>query len=377
MRRHHGLRCYISDLPPEWHPAHGVANTSAEVRRSVNPRRRVWLVVAVIVVVIGTTASVLGARAVARNDGQKSQQTAVTSSVEVAGTLKVTIQHEQDLAVSAGAFVIGNPTATQAQFQQWTSSVHAFERYPEVVGIAEIVLVPATQLSAFAAHAMADPTGPLAADGTFQVSPAGARPYYCFETLAQAHSGQLVPPAGFDVCDTELGPGLMSARDSGQGTYLPYGTGSSQLLVVGTPIYSGGVVPATVQARRDAFIGWVGTEILPSVILSTALVGQEGIAVAFHYQNGTDSDTFKADSAPAGAQSRMVNLHNGWRVQTFSSVTEGRVLANPNALGSMLGGILVSLLLGVLIYVLGTSRSRAVVLVHERADQLRYQALHD
>jgi diguanylate cyclase (GGDEF)-like protein len=36
-----------------------------------------------------------------------------------------------------------------------------------------------------------------------------------------------------------------------------------------------------------------------------------------------------------------------------------------------------SLLLGTLLYVLGTSRSRAVQVVHERTDQLRHQALHD
>jgi diguanylate cyclase (GGDEF)-like protein len=43
----------------------------------------------------------------------------------------------------------------------------------------------------------------------------------------------------------------------------------------------------------------------------------------------------------------------------------------------MLGGILLSLLFASLIYVLGTGRSRALLLVHERTDQLRYQALHD
>jgi diguanylate cyclase (GGDEF)-like protein len=43
----------------------------------------------------------------------------------------------------------------------------------------------------------------------------------------------------------------------------------------------------------------------------------------------------------------------------------------------LLGGIALALLLGVLVYVLGTSRSRALVLVDERTNEPRHQAFHD
>jgi diguanylate cyclase (GGDEF)-like protein len=360
-----------------WSPVLDAPSTKTEGLGLVSRRRNAWLAAAALVVAIGTTASVLGARAVAHNDSQKTRETSVTSSIEIASTLNLAIQHEQDLAVSAGAFVVGNPAATQAEFHQWTNSVRAFERYPELQGLAELVLVPASQLNAFAAQAVADPSGPLASDGTFQVIPAGARPYYCFAALSQSRSPTLATSAGIDYCDTPLGPGFMESRDSGVGTYVPYGAGKSEALGIGTPIYRGGIVPTTVQARRDTFIGWVGTQILPSVILSTALQGHPDTAVAFHYDSGSTNATFKAGSAPTGAQSTTVSLNNGWHVQTFEAVATGGVLANPTALATMLGGILLSLMLGVLIYVLGTSRSRAVLLVHERTDQLRHQALHD
>jgi hypothetical protein len=81
---------------------------------------------------------------VARNDGQKSRQASVTTSIEIASMLKLAIQRQQDLAVNAGAFVIGNPTASQAQFDQWASSNRLFERYPELEGIAEVEMVPAS-----------------------------------------------------------------------------------------------------------------------------------------------------------------------------------------------------------------------------------------
>jgi len=335
------------------------------------------LAVAALLVVVGTVGSFLAARPVTQNAAQRSRQAFVTATREIASTLKLAIQDEQDLVVDAGAFFADNPDTSQAEFLQWTSSIHAFERDPELLGIAEIVMVPASQLSAFVARALADPPGPLAADGAFQVVPPGNRPYYCFEAVSQSRSAQQAPSAGVDYCDTELGPGFLKARDSGQGAYLPYRAGTQTELGVGIPIYAGGSVPTTVQARRVAFIGWTGVQVLPNVLLATALDGHPNTAVAFHYGSGSSKVTFKAGRAPAGAQSITISLHNGWHVQTFGAVTGSGVLANDNSLWLLLGGIALSLLLGALIYVLGTSRSRALLLVNERTGQLRHQALHD
>ena len=123
------------------------------------PRRHVWLVVAALIVAIGTTASALSAEVVGGNDGQRSRQASTTAAVEIAATLQLALQREQDIAVDTGAFVIGNPTASQAQFQQWVSSDQVFQRHPELVDIGEVVLVPAAQLNAFAVHAQADQIG--------------------------------------------------------------------------------------------------------------------------------------------------------------------------------------------------------------------------
>ena len=68
-------------------------------------RRYLWLTAAVLVVLLGAIGSVLGARAVAQDDEQNAHQAFGTSSASVASTLNLTIQHEQDLSVSAGAFV--------------------------------------------------------------------------------------------------------------------------------------------------------------------------------------------------------------------------------------------------------------------------------
>ncbi len=339
------------------------------------PPLPIWLLAAALVMV-GTLGSFLGARAVARSQAQHSRESFLATSTEIASTLKLAIQHEQDLVVSAGGFAVRDPNATQAEFVQWTSSVRAFERYPEVVGVAELALVPSSQLSAFSSRAIADPTGPLAADGTFQVTPPGNRPYYCLATATQSRTPSTTP-AGFDFCDTELGPQLLKARDSGQAAYVPYGTGKSAELVLGTPVYRGGAVPGTVQARRDAFIGWTGTSILPSVVLATALADHPSTAVSLRYGTGPSAVAFRAGSPPSGAQSAVIGLGNGWHVQVSGTASGDGTFTDRYALALLLAGIVVSLSLGIVLYVLGTSRSRALQLVRERTDELHHQAFHD
>jgi len=340
----------------------------------VHQRRSVWLAAAAVLIAIGTVGSFLAAGAVAQSNDQRSRQAFVSSSSEVASTVKLALQHEEDLVVSAGAFLTDNPNATQAQFLQWTNSVRAFERYPELQAIAELVLVPASQLSAFVARF--EPT-PSQGSGAFQVLPPGSRPFYCLTTDAQSRSAGVAAPADIDYCAANSGVEFLKTRDSGQGTYVPYVAGKSVELGVGTPIYRGGVTPASVEARRQTFIGWIGTQIIPAVVLATARQADPDAAVTLSYHQGDARASFRAGTALAGAQSVTISLHNGWEVQTFDMVGGGSVLSNWTTVALLLTGILVSLLLGSLIFVLGTGRSRAVGLVHERTDQLRHQAFHD
>ena len=97
----------------------------------------------------------------------------------------------------------------------------AFQRYPELQGISELTMVPASQLSAFAARDQLDPPGPMSASGTLQVSPPGYRPSDCPETVSQSRATQLALPAGTDYCTTSLGPQFLKARDTGEALSFP------------------------------------------------------------------------------------------------------------------------------------------------------------
>jgi diguanylate cyclase (GGDEF)-like protein len=355
------------------------ATPSLEVpsAEQVKRRRGVWAAGAALLVVLGTTGSLFAAGALARDGSQKSHQSFALASAEVASTLKLDIQHEQDLVVSAAGFVVSDPNATQTEFVRWADAVHALQRYPELTGFGESVIVPASQLAAFEARAVADPAAPLGPGGTFQVIPPGNRPFYCFTRFGQVRKARDGVSAGYDYCAGDSAPASLAARDSGQGDYVPIKYGKVTWLGVETPVYRGGAVPSTVASRRACFVGWIGMSVVPKVVLDTALESHPGTAVQLSYGGGTSKVVFGDGRAPANAEHVMINLHNGWTVETFAAVTGAGVFADEGSLAFFLAGVALSVLLGLLGFVLGTSRARALSLVSEKTGELRHQALHD
>jgi diguanylate cyclase (GGDEF)-like protein len=343
-------------------------------------RKSTLAAVAALLVLAGALASVLGARAVARSNADKARLAFHLASAEIASTLTLAIQHEEDLVVNASAFVSGNPNTSAADFDRWAESVDAMRRYPELQNIGLVTLVPASRLGAFKTHIAANPVRPLGPQSVgpreaLQITPAGSRPYYCFAVAGLARSAATYIPAGVDYC--ALAPTLIAGRDSGLASYAPFIDGATTTLGVETPVYRGGVVPSTVPARRRAFVGWLGELLVPKVVLGRALGGHPNVAVRFRYQSPYSSVAFTSGAAPAGAQRTTIDLRNGWTVQSFGAAVAGGVFGNLNSLLLLIGGSLLSLLLGLLVLILGTGRRRALSLVREKTRELSHQALHD
>ncbi|MEA2148403.1 MAG: two-component system, NtrC family, sensor kinase [Solirubrobacteraceae bacterium] len=323
-----------------------------------------WRISAALLLVVGVSLSLLGAHAVARNEANASRDALGETSAEIATTLQLAILHEEDLIVGAGGFVVGTPNASNAQFGQWVRSVRALQRYPELLGIAHLVLVPASDLPAFAAGALRDPTGPLGADGTYHVVPPGTRPFYCLAVGGVGRDGQGAFAPGFDFCaDPAVGGSALAARDSGVSAYLPIRNGATTYLAVHTPVYRGGRTPATIAGRRAAFLGWLGMSLLPGVVLDRALSGHPHMAVTFRYHAGPSRAVFRAGKAPSDAESTTIDLHNGWTVQTGGAVQGGWILHGWHALGVLIGGIALSVLLCLLE---GSRRRRRLAQTEER-----------
>ena len=343
-------------------------------------RRGIWGALTAALVLGGILASVLGARAVARTDSERARLGFHLSSNEIASTLKLAIQHEEDLVVAASAFAAGNPKVSPTEFDRWAQSVQALQRYPELDNIGLVALVPAARLPAFEKRIAAEPVQPLGphtapSHAAFQILPQGNRPYYCFAVAGLSRSIATYLPSGVDYC--ALAASLIRSRDEALTSYAPFIDGTATTLGVETPVYRRGIAPTTVAARRRAFVGWLGELLVPDVVLGRALEGHPDTAVRFSYDSGESHVVFTAGAAPSSPQTTTIALHNGWTVQSFGAPVDGGVFADRNALTLLFGGSLLSLLVGLLVVVLGTGRTRALTLVREKTRELSHQALHD
>ena len=128
--------------------------------------------------------------------------------------------------------------------------------------------------------------------------PPGNRPFYCLtEGSISSNLQSTQVPAGFDYCAASATSGLiLSPRDSGRGIYFPYTNGKKTELVINTPVYQGGVVPATFAERRRAFLGSIGTDVLPKVLFGPRFAGPPRHDGRLRYHAGSSKVMFRAAS---------------------------------------------------------------------------------
>jgi diguanylate cyclase (GGDEF)-like protein len=343
-------------------------------------RISIWAATTALLVIAGIVASVLGAKAVARSDADKARLSFNLSSAEIASTLKLAIQHEEDLVVSASAFVTEHPNASAAEFDIWAESVHAMQRYKELQDIGLVTMVPAGRLAAFQTRMLAHPLRPLGPRSlgpveSPEVLPSGDRPFYCLAVAGLARNAKTYLPGGLDYC--ALAPTLVATRETGLSSYAPFVAAGNSALAVETPVYRGGTTPATVAGRKRAFLGWLGELLVPKVVLARALEGHPKMAVSFHFDSAESHVAFASGEIAHGDQHSTINVRNGWSVQSFAPKPSSGIAGNLHALTLLIGGTLVSLMFGLLGLVLGTGRRRALALVREKTRELSHQALHD
>jgi diguanylate cyclase (GGDEF)-like protein len=332
-----------------------------------------WAALAALCVAAGAVGSVLGAHAVARTDAAKARLTFPRTSAEIASTLKSAIQHEEDLVISASTFFASNPKASGPEFDAWARWAQPLRRYPELENLGFVALVRAPDLAAFEAritgHALkpitslgVKPLKPLTprsvspAGGGLRIIPAGTRPYYCFGVAELARSRSKAQPAGLDYCARTSG--LPLSRDSALIRYAPVSVGQTKASRVDTPVYRGSVPPATIVGRRGALVGWLREVLVPGVVLQQALRGHSDYAAHLRYRTSSWNLAFNSGTPQSGAQSRTIDLHNGWIVRTLGPSPAGAsVLTDGNALALLIVGCLLSALLGVLVFLLGSDRA--------------------
>jgi diguanylate cyclase (GGDEF)-like protein len=333
-------------------------------------KRYFWMAVASLVVAIGIGTSVFGF-SVVRGGSSRAQKAFTTSTGQIASQMRLALQHEQDLVTSTESFIIGDPHPTPDQFTSWATQTGVLARYPELRGLAVIAYVRASQLKAYAAGVTDNPDTP------FSVVPPGRHSYYCFLPVEIGRSASENYPVNFNLCTGAVGRKFLAARDSGISAAVPYKVGKTQTLALEVPIYTTGAVPPTVAARRRDFVELVGINVLPNMLVRSALHGHPGTALSLRYGTGASSVVFSGGHAGVGERSLTVQLHDGSSIETRQVLSGAGPLGSLGGLPLLAGGIALSLLLGALIFVLGAGRARSMGLADKRTGELEFQALHD
>ena len=317
-------------------PTGGESRLFGRIAARMHRRRNVWGALTAALVLGGILASVLGARAVARGDSGRAQLSFHLASSQIASTLKLAIQHEEDLVVAASAYVSSTPHTSPVEFDRWVGSVHAMQRYPELLDLGLLTIVPEQRLAAFEARIAAEPVEPLGpgtapAPAPLEILPQGKRPYYCFAVAGMARSKATYLPAGLDYCalatslaviprhgrkqlcavqrrsphDPRRRDAAVPRRAASPPRWRPAGASSS----VGSPSPCSRDGPA---ARARGPHRHRGALQLRLGLLARGLLGGHAAA---RRQRPTE-----------------INLHNGWTVQTFGPPVASGVFSDTNAL---------------------------------------------
>lgn len=280
----------------------------------------VWAAAALLVAAAGALGSVLGARAVAHSDSANARTAFVRTSQSIASTLNLAIRHQEQLTVSASTYLSAHPRASYSDFKAWARWARTHSLYPELDAL---------------------------------------------DLLTPAHPS----------------PELLLARDGGSTVYRPVRSARGSALAVETPVYRGTATPRSLPGRRAAFVGWLREVLIPGVVLREALVGDPGyqaslshrgvavggVAVGGVAAGGVAVGGVAAGGVPAsllyasgshqpGGQSASTHVSGGWTVTTFAAPVAAGVFVDGDALTVLTGGVLLSALLGVLVFLLGAPR---------------------
>src|ERR1700761_5930160 len=121
-------------------PSPALADGSPEggPRRRVSARR---IALAAVCVVGGVLGSVLGAGSIASHDGSTAVSGFQQSSTAIASSLKLSVQREEELTVSASTFFARNPKASPEEFATWVKWAQTVRRFPELENLGLVAIV--------------------------------------------------------------------------------------------------------------------------------------------------------------------------------------------------------------------------------------------
>jgi PAS domain S-box-containing protein len=270
--------------------------------------------------------------------------------------------------------------------RQWSNYVEGLslqQRYPDMVGLGFADETTALQLAELQ-RMMRD-----GGEGMLSVWPHGVRERYApvlyMEPLTHANAASI----GYDLYSDPLRRAAMDeARDSGQPRLSgrvrvpgePGGAGAKPALVLFLPVYRAGDRPATVEARRESLQGWVYAPFHVDDMIDEALrkTPQRLRLRIVDASEGAAAHDILHEDPPGPADITAFRATNSleaygrkWRLDFESKPRAALAGRLRNLRGTLVAGVLASLLLYGIALVLATTRSRADRLAERMTESYR------
>ena len=312
-------------------------------RQMASTRLRGWALAAVVLALAGSGISVAAAARTAGNAAQRSRSAFRLAAVRARASLGLEVQRDADLLNGAAAFMQETPGFHPAAFRRWVADTRAVARYPELLALA------ATEPTG---HANACPPTTIAGN------PAIMR----YDALAQqaiCHGSGIAALSPLDPRIVDFGLSLGGIRFLGE-----------SVAVYRTP-----TPPPTAAGRRRAFIGWATIAVDPTTLLAEARRDLSGVGVALTTR--LDRRLTFASGPRAHNAVSTTRLANGLTETVTGTVQGDSILGDGAAVASLAGGMTVSVLLALTLFLLGTGRARAMRMVADKTSELAFHALHD
>ncbi len=307
-------------------------------------------------------------------ENARAAQDAVTDRVETAIAL---------LRGAAGLFASQRESVPYEAFRAYMARVALREQYPGILGIGYTRRIAPDELAAVTAQARAE------GQAGFRVWPADERAEYHAILFLEPLDERNRAAIGYDMSTNPVRRAAMErARDQGAAS----ASGMVELVqeidsrkqpgfLIYLPVYRGGVVPAGVEARREALVGYVYAPIRGGDFLSSAFAHETVPRVAlrvFHGRGEAGGVMIYEHAPPDAPEAPRFTLRStadvagqAWTFVASSATSAAAGLAVPAMIAA--AGILLSVTLAALLWRDATARD-AIQVALSREQAARSQA---
>lgn len=305
------------------------------------------------------------------------------TSDQIANNVSQRLSHFEMVLLGVKGFYEGSDFVSQSDYRKYIEALQLNKklRGQEVVAIA--LVVPKANVT----HHVSDMHRRGVID--YQIKPLGNREEYAPISLIEPYIGSNLNAMGFDLnSNPAIKPALMTSRDTGamavtdKLTLVQDAGKDVPAVVMYVPIYNAGKPIRTLEERRKAIMGWVsGPFRIRDLMMGLANELDSDIQVEVY-----DSEIISAanklysNENTSNIASNKPSLHatlpldvggKRWTLSMRTLPAFNARFSSEKASLIAVGGIIFSFLLGYLIWLLGSSRERAIELAHDMTQELR------